>query len=518
MPTNEGQKFGSINKSTSLLAPAPSSNQNKARTTKAAWQIDFTEIKIEKEIGQGAYGVVYKGVWRNTGVAVKNLKSFDTNVLNDFKREIALMMNLRPHNNVVLFFGITENPLCIVTEFCDGGSLYEYLTKNKNPEPTFLTEVIKGIAAGVLHLHSEGIVHRDLAARNILISKQAAKVSDFGLSRVTETDESANTTTSNVGPLKWMAPECLTEKKYSQKSDVWSFGVVIWEILHPGSIPYPDLDAFMAAHKVISRAAQLEVPDFEVAPTLHKVMNDCFTYSVAERPTFKILCAELDELKVDEVTDCFAGGANGNPNPKKVSTSNPGNYLNFNSNSNDPTPPIKSVQPSQQKPVFSTSNPNPSATYGSAPTPSSSSFGPKSTPTNPSSNYGASPAPSSPTLNPSSNYGPSPNAKASPNPSSNYGPTPNANATPNPSSNYGPTPNANASPNPSSNYGPTPGKRALPLPGMVPGKQVLPAVKGVANANLRPHSSTQLVKPSQPRSPLPNRSSMMDLQQNNNQN
>jgi len=135
------------------------------------------------------------------------------------------MKNLRPHENVVLLTGICKEPLSIIVEYMEGGSLFNYL---RNLEIKISNELqilfIVGIARGMFHLHSEKIVHRDLASRNVLLTKSLIpKISDFGMSRVNLENEDANKTSSNVGPLKWMAPECISENKYSNKSDVWAF-------------------------------------------------------------------------------------------------------------------------------------------------------------------------------------------------------------------------------------------------------------------------------------------------------
>jgi serine/threonine protein kinase len=132
---------------------------------------------------------------------------------------------------------VAPNPQCIVTEFLDGGSLTSLLYSRKTITQKMLYDIVYGIAAGVLHLHKEGIVHRDLAARNVLMTSGGqVKISDFGMSR--KTQNSGGVTKTENGPLKWMAPECLYERKYSIKTDVWAFGVTLFEIVSRGE-PYP---------------------------------------------------------------------------------------------------------------------------------------------------------------------------------------------------------------------------------------------------------------------------------------
>jgi hypothetical protein len=135
--------------------------------------IDFNEIQNLREIGSGAFGVVFKADWRGMNVAVKQIKSADVTVsiLNEFMREIEFLKGLRSHPNVVLFLGITfPDPLSLVTEFCDLGGLYQYLRKVSVSMEQKI-KFIDGIAKGMLHLHKEKIIHRDLAARNVILSR-----------------------------------------------------------------------------------------------------------------------------------------------------------------------------------------------------------------------------------------------------------------------------------------------------------------------------------------------------------
>eukprot|EP01117_Protostelium_nocturnum_P019044 TRINITY_DN8135_c0_g1_i2.p1 TRINITY_DN8135_c0_g1~~TRINITY_DN8135_c0_g1_i2.p1 ORF type:complete len:220 (+),score=68.57 TRINITY_DN8135_c0_g1_i2:44-661(+) len=152
---------------------------------------------------------------------------------------------------------------------------------------------IMGIAKGMLHLHMEKIVHRDLAVRNILLSKHLeAKVSDFGLSRESKAVDSAAVTSTTVGPLKWMAPESITERKYSSKSDTWSFGVVIWEILTCEE-PFGDSTPIEAALRVTSKKERLKIP-VSCPPKLEKLMKECWKEEAEDRPDFSQICLFLD--------------------------------------------------------------------------------------------------------------------------------------------------------------------------------------------------------------------------------
>eukprot|EP01119_Soliformovum_irregulare_P023430 TRINITY_DN8171_c0_g2_i5.p1 TRINITY_DN8171_c0_g2~~TRINITY_DN8171_c0_g2_i5.p1 ORF type:complete len:697 (-),score=142.45 TRINITY_DN8171_c0_g2_i5:250-2340(-) len=241
------------------------------------YDIDYRQLEDLKPIGSGSYGTVFQATWRETVVAVKQLHTslnFDQKAITDFKGEVEILSRLRPHPNVVLFMGITSppQPLTIVTEFCARGSLYA-LMKNMNFyfDGFLQKKFLLGIARGMLHLHSESIVHRDLAARNVLLTENMEpKVADFGLSRKDSENES-NQTKSGVGPLKWMPPESIKDKVYSTQSDVWAYGVVIWEIVVRGD-PWPEMDTVKAAMGVCYEGLRLQFPA-TTDPTLSQLAS-----------------------------------------------------------------------------------------------------------------------------------------------------------------------------------------------------------------------------------------------------
>jgi serine/threonine protein kinase len=134
-------------------------------------------------------------------------------------------------------------------EYCEKGSLDKTLSGPKAYPMKKLLRIIKGIAAGVYHLHSENIVHRDLAARNILMAENLPRVADFGFSRAVERDGRGKTNAS-TGPIKWMAPESLRTKEYSKMSDVWSFGILCYEIL-AGKEPHADANPTEIGYKCV---------------------------------------------------------------------------------------------------------------------------------------------------------------------------------------------------------------------------------------------------------------------------
>ncbi|PRP84098.1 hypothetical protein PROFUN_04089 [Planoprotostelium fungivorum] len=259
--------------------------------------ICFDDLHDKKMIGSGAFGVVYRAKWRDTSVAVKQIKSeFVTNKqLEEFLREVTILQGLKSHPNIVMFIGMTfpPEPLSLVTEFCAGGSLLEYLRVNEcelEDKMKFMEE----IALGMQHLHKEKIIHRDLATRNILLNRHCeAKVADFGLSREQENTDEAGQTHSFVGPVKWMSPEAIRDRKYSTKSDVFSYGVVMWEILE-ATEPWAGESAMSVAIRVTTNRERLTTPT-ECPPSLADIMTACWLEEPNDRPDFAQIGNRLKE-------------------------------------------------------------------------------------------------------------------------------------------------------------------------------------------------------------------------------
>jgi len=221
------------------------------------------QINFICEVGKGSFGVVYKATWNNTEVAVKqlidqNLQSAD---LKAFEAEAVLMLSIGHHPNVVNFYGVCTDPLCVVTEFVANGCLNDQLQKLKTSlRPKYLS-FFKDIIQGLSYLHSQKIIHRDLATRNVLLTIDwRCKLADFGLSR--QGGQYQKETKSNVGPLKWMAPEAIAQSKYSVATDIYSMGVTFSEVLNEGEEPYPGLMPITVAVEVISKGIRPSVPDW----------------------------------------------------------------------------------------------------------------------------------------------------------------------------------------------------------------------------------------------------------------
>ncbi|PRP87620.1 hypothetical protein PROFUN_04647 [Planoprotostelium fungivorum] len=270
--------------------------------------LNWEELQLIKQIGSGAFGVVYKGKWRALDVAVKQIKATELKEsdLADFLAEATLLKNLRPHPNVVLFIGVTiqPQPISLVTEYCGGGGLHAMLHDPAVEMPESLViHFVTGAAKGVFHLHSEGILHRDLAVRNLLLSATMdVKVTDFGLSKKVTKGESVQE--DITGPLKWMSPEALASQEYSTKSDVYSFGVLVWELVTRLE-PWQDVDIIQAALHTCS-GIRLNIPT-GTHPVLNSIMKTCWEHDPKDRPSMSDICHTLSNETEDEkvVVDDF---------------------------------------------------------------------------------------------------------------------------------------------------------------------------------------------------------------------
>nr|XP_033813926.1 ephrin type-B receptor 3 [Geotrypetes seraphini] len=269
-------------------------------------EIDISCVKIEEVIGAGEFGEVCRGRLKLPGrreifVAIKTLKAgYTDRQRRDFLSEASIMGQFE-HPNIIHLEGVVTKswPVMIVTEYMENGALDSFLRLNDGQFTVIqLVGMLRGIAAGMKYLAEMNYVHRDLAARNILVnSNLVCKVSDFGLSRFLENDPSDPTYTSSLGgkiPIRWTAPEAITYRKFTSASDVWSYGIVMWEVMSYGERPYWD----MSNQDVINAVEQdYRLPPPMDCPTaLHQLMLDCWVRDRNLRPKFAQTVNTLDKL------------------------------------------------------------------------------------------------------------------------------------------------------------------------------------------------------------------------------
>ncbi|KAF8358327.1 hypothetical protein PRIPAC_93322 [Pristionchus pacificus] len=269
---------------------------------RSEWQLEHEEVQSTKKLGEGAFGEVHKGILKlrrcnkKIDVAIKlaKLDAMTKDQIQGFMKEARLMRDF-DHPNVVRLYGVaaTQEPLMLVMELASDGALDSYLKKHACTVQTKLTMILQA-AWGIEYLHERPIIHRDLASRNCLYGDGKVKISDFGLSR----EGRAYVMHKKCRlPVRWLAPETLRQLQYSTKTDVWSYGIMCWEILNDGKEPYPGMTVAEVNVKV--REGYRMPIDFLPGldgDVINLISHRCWSEDKESRPEITVVARELERV------------------------------------------------------------------------------------------------------------------------------------------------------------------------------------------------------------------------------
>ncbi|KAK8519350.1 hypothetical protein V6N12_025390 [Hibiscus sabdariffa] len=256
------------------------------------WNIDFSELTVGTRVGIGFFGEVFRGVWNGTDVAIKMFLEQDLNAesMEDFCNEISILSSLR-HPNVILFLGACTKPpqLSLVTEYMEMGSLY-FLIHSSGQKKRLSwrrrLKMLRDICRGLMCIHRRKVVHRDLKSSNCLVNKNwTVKICDFGLSRIMSSRPMSDS--ASAGTPEWIAPELIRNEPFTEKCDVFSLGVIMWELCTL-SKPWEGVPPERVVYAVANEGSRLEVPE----GPLGRLISDCWA-EPEERPSCEEILSRL---------------------------------------------------------------------------------------------------------------------------------------------------------------------------------------------------------------------------------
>ncbi|KAF3778579.1 Serine/threonine-protein kinase [Nymphaea thermarum] len=275
-----------------------------ALETTDEWTVDLSMLLLGYRFASGAHSKLYYGLYKDQPVAVKVIRQPDDDESGEmaarlekqFTRELTLLSHLY-HKNVIQLVGACRKPpvFCIITEYLSGGSLRAYLHKLK-PGHLSHQEIIAialDIARGMEYLHSQGVIHRDLKPENMLFDEDHhLKIADFGIACE---EAHCDGLTEDPGTYRWMAPEMIKHEHYGHKVDVYSFGLVLWEMV-AGTIPYEDMIPVQAAFAVVNKNARPPIPP-TCPPALRALIEQCWAKLPEKRPEFWQIVKVLEQFE-----------------------------------------------------------------------------------------------------------------------------------------------------------------------------------------------------------------------------
>ncbi|WOK99829.1 serine/threonine-protein kinase HT1 [Canna indica] len=302
MDIMEKKRWDSLESWSMLLEPgnAESSEAN-AGGEREEWLADLSQLFIGNKFASGSNSRIYRGIYKQRAVAVKMVRIPEQDeekrqmLEKQFISEVAFLSRLY-HPNIVQFIAACKKPpvYCIITEYMSQGTLRMYLHK-KDPYSLSMETILRlalDISRGMQYLHSQGVIHRDLKSHNLLLNDEMrVKVADFGTSCL---ETQCRETKGNMGTYRWMAPEMIKEKPYTRKVDVYSFGIVLWE-LTTAVVPYQGMTPVQAAYAVSEK--NLRPPlSTSCSPVLNHLIKRCWSANPAKRPDFDYIVSALEKL------------------------------------------------------------------------------------------------------------------------------------------------------------------------------------------------------------------------------
>ncbi|CAL0330872.1 unnamed protein product [Lupinus luteus] len=271
------------------------------------WTLDLKKLNMGEAFAQGASGKLYRGTYNNEDVAIKILERPENDpskaqlMEQQFQAEVMMLATLK-HPNIVRFIGGCHKPMvwCIVTEYAKGGSVRQFLMKRQNRSVPLKLAVKQAldVARGMAYVHGLGLIHRDLKSDNLLIfGDKSIKIADFGVARIEVQTEGM---TPETGTYRWMAPEMIQHRPYTQKVDIYSFGIVLWELI-TGMLPFQNMTAVQAAFAVVNRNVRPIIPD-DCLPILREIMTKCWDPNPDVRPPFPEIVGMLESAETEIMT------------------------------------------------------------------------------------------------------------------------------------------------------------------------------------------------------------------------
>ncbi|CAN4094573.1 unnamed protein product [Withania somnifera] len=271
------------------------------------WTVDLSKLTMGQAFAQGAFGKLYKGTYNGEDVAIKLLErpghdlERARSMEQQFNQEITMLATLK-HPNIVRFIGACRKSIvwCIVTEYARGGSVRQFLMSRNNRAVPLKLAVKQAldVARGMEYVHGLNLIHRDLKSDNLLIAAdKSIKIADFGVARIEVLTEEM---TPETGTYRWMAPEMIQHRPYTQKVDVYGFGVVLWELI-TGMLPFQNMTGVQAAFAVANKGIRPTIPT-DCLPVVSEIITRCWDADPDSRPTFSQVVKMLEAAETEVLT------------------------------------------------------------------------------------------------------------------------------------------------------------------------------------------------------------------------